>query len=648
MNFIADNKKCQKCSRRRDAENLELFINDKGDALITTCKKCREVSKITRNCIVCKKLTASYGYPNENKKRYCEGCAKATDPAIVSLDKGRACKCGKVKRSTFGFKGGKPVCCKSCRELGMVDLVSDMCKDCEECQPSFNYPGEKAKYCEQCSKKYEGMVNVNIRPCKGENCGKTATFGKKKGDKPTYCAGCVKKYELKGYKNIVTNMCSDCEDKHPTYNYPGQTTPLYCADCAKKYPEMVDVKNPRCVVCKGPIASYNTPGEKGRKYCNGCRDKSNTVDVVNDMCADCGVSRPFYNVAGSEKAIYCKPCAEKRGIIVKDVINKECIKCGKDRATCNKPDEKELLYCNNCKEDDMINHTYKQCEVKDCSKIAIFGFASYSVSRCTAHREDEMIKNPTHKCETDEEKCQELAEYGTDRPRFCGNHKGPDDVNLVERKCKECGEYDLLNEDGICKTMCATKKEFNEKKEKEEKGLSKEKDVVLFLKRSLPEHAMKVQNTVLDSSCNRRRPDIGYDCGTHFVFVEVDEHQHKYGKKYTEPCEVARMIEIFLACNGKGAIFIRYNPDDYTSDKGVEKSKAKRQEQLLLWVKKSITSPPRKTENMLRVVFLYYDDHNPWDVNFQRIDLTNYDRQEFIDMKIKVEYLEKLFERLLI
>jgi hypothetical protein len=58
--------------------------------------------------------------------------------------------------------------------------------------------------------------------------------------------------------------------------------------------------------------------------------------------------------------------------------------------------------------------------------------------------------------------------------------------------------------------------------------------------------------------CSMYRPDIVIDGGTHFVVVEVDEHQHK---NYTENRD-ARMLAIQKALS-LPTTFVRFNPDEY-------------------------------------------------------------------------------------
>lgn len=63
--------------------------------------------------------------------------------------------------------------------------------------------------------------------------------------------------------------------------------------------------------------------------------------------------------------------------------------------------------------------------------------------------------------------------------------------------------------------------------------------------------------------CFSYRHDFVFDCGTHFVVLEVDEGQHR---GYDTKCEDIRMINVYQSL-GLTTKFIRYNPDAYKMGK---------------------------------------------------------------------------------
>ena len=81
---------------------------------------------------------------------------------------------------------------------------------------------------------------------------------------------------------------------------------------------------------------------------------------------------------------------------------------------------------------------------------------------------------------------------------------------------------------------------------------------------------------------NSEEKEIGYDYGTHKIFVEVDENQHK---SYCELGEVNRMRNIHQNEGGIPVLFIRYNPDNFSENRKNKIPQAKREELLIKWLK---------------------------------------------------------------
>lgn len=67
--------------------------------------------------------------------------------------------------------------------------------------------------------------------------------------------------------------------------------------------------------------------------------------------------------------------------------------------------------------------------------------------------------------------------------------------------------------------------------------------------------------------CSRRRPDIYIDLGTHVIIIEIDEDQHK---DYDTTCETQRLNELYEDFACRTMIVIRFNPDGYRDDFGVD------------------------------------------------------------------------------
>jgi hypothetical protein len=106
--------------------------------------------------------------------------------------------------------------------------------------------------------------------------------------------------------------------------------------------------------------------------------------------------------------------------------------------------------------------------------------------------------------------------------------------------------------------------------------------------------------------CIRERPDLLLDVGTHFVIVEIDEHQHH--ERACE-CEIARMVNIGQSLGGAPSVFIRYNPDTFrcmNSKKKIDPSFTSRMRVLLDWIRTISREMPN---DFTSAVYLFYDDY---------------------------------------
>lgn len=108
------------------------------------------------------------------------------------------------------------------------------------------------------------------------------------------------------------------------------------------------------------------------------------------------------------------------------------------------------------------------------------------------------------------------------------------------------------------------------------------------------------------------RPDFLFDCGTHFVVLEVDENAHA---GYT--CELARMVNI-TSTLGMSTVFVRYNPDGYKPARGHRAvGDAKRKEVLITVLQHNMNSLNVTAEDVERsttgcwMVQLFFDGDDP-------------------------------------
>ena len=349
-----------------------------------------------------------------------------------------------------------------------------------------------------------------------------------------------------------------------------------------------------------------------------------------NICKTCGI-RACFNKEGETIGIYCKKHSSPDMV---DVIHPKCIKCKKTRPSYNKEGETKALYCKKCAEPDMIDVKHPKCIT--CKKRASYGIPCNLPNRCNQHKEENMIKNPRAKCL--KKNCNQIAIYGLKKPIHCETHKNDNDIDLVERKCKNCGRLDVLIND-ICVNFCSA-----DEKAKEIKKYQKVKEKrVLQILSSEYRHPDEYNKSV-DYSCggkNSEEKEIGYDFGTHKVFIEVDESQHK---SYCELGEVGRMKNIFMNEGGVPVLFIRYNPDNfYINNKRVNLSQAKREEKLIKWIKYYENFDNIKYN--LSVHYLFYDNTNENYNENKNYEINPYEHfDEFCSKCNKTFYIKDLYK----
>jgi hypothetical protein len=107
------------------------------------------------------------------------------------------------------------------------------------------------------------------------------------------------------------------------------------------------------------------------------------------------------------------------------------------------------------------------------------------------------------------------------------------------------------------------------------------------------------------------RPDFLFEWGV----VELDEYQHT-SIGYTPEGDVDRMKEIYRHL-GKPTVFVRYNPDTYTTDGVVLDPSPRERHQVLIRVIRMCMEINIET---LMVVYLYYDGFSG-EVEFKTLDV---------------------------
>ena len=457
------------------------------------------------------------------------------------------CHCG--KRASFNIVGEtKGQFCKEHKEPNMIDVLNKTCiiYNCKV-RPTYNISGEtKAHFCK--NHKELNMINVVSKRCKINGC-----------------------------------------NKIPTYNISGKTEGCFCID--HKTSNMINVVSKRCEIAGCLIRpTYNIPGETKARFCVEHKEL-HMIDIKHNTCEimECK-KRPTYNIPEELNARFCK---EHKELNMIDIYNKTCEidKCT-IRSTFNIPGETNARFCAIHKESNMIDVQNKYCQINGCNIRRYYGFLGKVPTHCASHKQKGMITSPTKPCKS----CKQLGTHESNGTRFCENHAPVNSDNLGVNPCTSCGLDDILT-NGKCNTCDPTTQKIRQHaKENRIKDIL-EANGIQFI------HDKILEGT----SCGRERPDFQIDCGSHFVYVEVDEHQHQ---SYACECEQTRMINL-VEVRRIPVRFIRYNPDYYEPIKGQRTVKQEQREKKLIeYIHYAIKHTPQEDNIFANVLYLFYDEYD--------------------------------------
>lgn len=264
------------------------------------------------------------------------------------------------------------------------------------------------------------------------------------------------------------------------------------------------MKRVLCRGCKHKHASFSLPGQY-QSHCKSCATPDMVGQQQRNKCRACGRKSRAYGFP-EEKASHCKQCAQpgmQRKYGLCKVCHRTCTSYGWGG---------KLTHCGSCKEDGMIPS--KACQ---CGAFACWGYSKRT--HCYACKTSDMVCPYLTLCKS------------------CGLFPGRSNLRKGEDKPSYLCSY------------CAPQSRYA-------KG-TKESRTVAALAELVPSATAVLNNKQITGGCSKRRPDLLYDAGTHFVAVEIDEDQHE---QYDRGCEHRRMLEIGQDC-GMPTHFIRYNPD---------------------------------------------------------------------------------------
>lgn len=269
---------------------------------------------------------------------------------------------------------------------------------------------------------------------------------------------------------------------------------------------------------------------------------------------------------------------------------------------------KDAEYCVTHKPEDYVNVVNKTCLHEDCTTRPTYGRLFKQKVHCAKHKKNNEYKNNSPICEYDG--CNNRACYSEidNYPIRCEVHMKDGDMNVVERKCKKCGLYDMLNEISLCND-CNVWFEMKIEERKETQ-----------IRRILESDYKMCTNydRIPYNSCYKYRPDFWWDLETHIIILEVDEVQHK---SYSCECEHSRMINITQDFGGIPVIWVRFNPDSYVDNKGVKhrKNLSGRMPNLIKTLHRLELHIP---DILFSVLYLYYDGFDKNNIEVIRNDLS--------------------------
>lgn len=248
---------------------------------------------------------------------------------------------------------------------------------------------------------------------------------------------------------------------------------------------------------------------------------------------------------------------------------------------CNYPDckvypkyniknEKIALFCNThkTKKDNMINVKDKTCLQEECKKLPLYNIDGEKALYCSIHKKENMIFITSNICKYDGCKkipCYNI--YGKKKGLFCLTHKANNMIDVVHKRCKSswCQTINTYNHnEGYC-LPCFVNNPINKDKPVARNYKTKENETVTRIQESFPEFTWKHDKKV-ENGFSKRRPDLLLDMGSHIIIIEIDENKHN---DYECSCENKRLMEISQDLGHRSIVFIRFNPDSYTNEKGI-------------------------------------------------------------------------------
>jgi len=279
-----------------------------------------------------------------------------------------------------------------------------------------------------------------------DDCHVRASFNFSEEKKAIKC----KEHMLPGMVDVKHPKCTVCKKIIPVFNYEGETKVTHCGGC--KLPGMVDIKSPKCTVCKKTRPSFSYEGESKATHCGACK-LSGMVNVKDLKCTVCKKTQPSFNYEGKSKATHCGACKIPGMVNVKDL---KCTVCKKIIPVFNYEGESKATHCGGCKLPGMVDIKSPKCTV--CKKTRpSFNYEGESkATHCGACKIPGMVDIKSRKCTVCKKTRPNFNYEGETKATHCGGCKLPGMIDIKNPKCIVCEKIQpVFNYEGEIKaTHC--------------------------------------------------------------------------------------------------------------------------------------------------------------------------------------------------
>ncbi len=482
----------------------------------------------------------------------------------------------------------------------------------------------------------ESWENVLLKCCQGQDegnrCKSTPAYGPLGGARSSakYCKKHIPEEERDAWENVVSKRCEGHELQGGSCKKIANFGPLdgtrtSARFCKTHIPEgeenaWEDVRSSRCEGQDGGFRCKVRPhygkidGPAVARYCRKHIPKGEEDTWEHLSCKRCeGTdngqkcgSIPIFGPLNGTKASACfckKHIPEGEENAWEDVVSKRCEK-QQDGVICKVRahygpvggSSSSAKYCRKhipeCESDLWEVVTYQRCKGIDdgqqCNASPVFAPPGESARFCRKHipnGDETAWEDVKHKrCEGQEEsgeQCSRQPNFGllggtTTSARFCKRHIPPGEESAWEDvkspRCLQEGCRTSVGSKfrGYCLPCFASLFPLEEVsrnyKTKERLVVQSMADLV---KREFSDVFVTYDKAVA-GGISRKRPDIAIKLESHVVIIECDEEAHNT-EEYCS-CENKRMMQLFEDYRRRPIVFLRFNPDSYTTAVGTKAS----------------------------------------------------------------------------